>query len=289
MIVKCEYDKTPEHVCEMKVCADIVKADNALSKETLAGYTKLHQFLGSYIATGLGEEFVRSTNFINDGPRLRILDIGAGRGETSLYLADRGHHVFPVEPSYDFCQVMDYLADRFATIPTIYNCSAEALDIVGEAFDVVIFNASLHHCDDPVVALRNAYRHLRKGGTLLLMNEPRLPFYKSHASWRRVMDSDPESLGDYGGNEHIYHNNEYLRMLKQAGFSKISMDADARYRSRSALARYLKADRHTPGLRQTIKSYYLNGIYWAVRLNLIPVLVALRYLSLMQVTFRATR
>jgi hypothetical protein len=35
MIIRVDYNKTPEHVCEMAACADIFKTEKFLQKDTL--------------------------------------------------------------------------------------------------------------------------------------------------------------------------------------------------------------------------------------------------------------
>src|SRR5665213_2038399 len=38
--------------------------------------------------------------------RFRVLDIGVGRGESSVFLANLGHNVIAVEPSLEFCNLV---------------------------------------------------------------------------------------------------------------------------------------------------------------------------------------
>lgn len=289
MIRRFDYAQTPEHACEMAACADLAKTEKALSKEALDACLALDQFYGRYFCTALGEEFARAMQVINDGPPIRILDVGAGRGETSLYLADHGHQVFPVEPSYEFCQVIEYVSQKFGKELTIYNSSIEHLDLAGEQFDVVIFNVSLHHCDDPAMALKNVYRLLGSTGKLFLISEPMLPFFKTHSSVMEDMHSAPEEFGHYGGNEHSYHCAEYVSMMKQAGFRNLNLEVVARYRTKHALAEAMKADLRPPGLRKNIKNFYMNFVYLLVHCRLKLLLAVMQQLSLIQLTFSASK
>lgn len=288
MILRFDYHQTPEHAREMAACADLAKTEKALQKETLDSYMVLDQFYNGYFCTALGEEFARAMQIINNGPPIRILDVGAGRGETSLYLANHGHQVYPVEPSYEFCQVIEYISERFGKDLVIYNSSIEHLDI-SEQFDAVIFNVSLHHCDDPVRALKNVHGLLRPEGRLFLISEPMLPFFKTHASVLEDLIAAPDELGHYGGNEHSYHCAEYVFMMKQAGFRNLSSEVVARYRSRHTLAKAMEADHRPPGLRKKIKNLYLNLVYFLVHWHLKPLLVVMQQLSLVQLTFSATK
>jgi len=289
MIVSFDYEKTAAHRKEMEVTAEMVKADGAWHKETLDRYETLSEFYREYFRASVGAEFARATADINRGPRLKILDMGAGRGETSLYLANFGHDVSPVEPSLAFCEVIDYVGSRFGKNLTIYNCSAEQLDIPGEQFDAVTFNCSLHHCDDPVMALKNAYRVLKAGGKLYVTGDPFLPFFKSRESWLRDLDASPEETGHYGGNEHIYSNNEYVAMIRQAGFEEVRPDVAARYRTKEAVSQSLADDRHRSKLRNAVKSLWCHIPYFLMRTGLGMGTALLQRLSLVQSSFTSTK
>jgi|GEM_PF-5198889 len=289
MIIRFDYDKSQEHAREMAACAEIVVTDTALHKESLDAHTALDQYYEHYFSVPLGKEFAQILQAFNSGPSLRVLDVGAGRGETSLYLANHGHQVFPIEPSTEFCKVIEYVGRRFNKDLTIYNCSAEYLDIPGEQFDLAIFNASLHHCDNPTMALKNICGLLRHGGTLLLINEPMLPFFKTHEKYLEDLALFPDESGDYGGNEHNYHCTEYLSMMKKAGFRNVRMEVARRYRSKPAIAQSIKVDHRPPRLRKNIKKLYMFSIYFLCRPVFRPLLVILIRLSLVQLSFSATK
>jgi SAM-dependent methyltransferase len=289
MIIRFEYEKTPEHANEIAACAKMIATDKTWQKETLDTYEALDQFYKGYFSVPIGNEFVQALQSFNNGPPLRILDVGAGRGETSLYLVNNGHQVFPVEPSYEFCQVIEYVGERFGKHLTIYNCSAEDLNVPEGQFDLVVFNASLHHCDNPTKALRNVFRFLRSGGKLLLINEPMLPFFKTEEQFLKGLALSPDESGDYGGNEHNYHYSEYKSMMKAAGYRNVRAEIAARYRSKVAVLESMRADRRPPGLRKKLKSYYLYFIHISSKPALAPLLAVLERLSLVQLNFSATK
>jgi SAM-dependent methyltransferase len=289
MIVSTEYEKTPAHAKEMIACAEMTKADPFWQKDNLDTFATPEQYCKGYFSSAPGYEFARATEGINSGPPLRILDVGAGRGHTSIYLANHGHIVFPVEPSYDFCQIIEYMAQKFDKPLTIYQCSAEHLDIEEEQFDVVIFNVSLHHCDDPVLALKNMYRFLLPGGKLFVIDEPMLPFFRKMSEVQQDMASRPEVYGDYGGNEHIYHFGEYLSMIRQANFRDVKTEIIARYRSRDVISMSVADFPHWGGPRTIAKNIYLHIICSLIRARMKPILAIIKRLSLVQVTFSAVK
>lgn len=155
---------------------------------------------------------------------MKILDIGVGRGESTLFLSSLGHKVFAVEPSEDFCQLLVSASGKFGVPVTVCQGVAEDLDQLGEAgFDVIFFNSSLHHCDDPMVALRHSYGLLRPGGYICLASELYIRPWVSKAKWYERLETHPIEMGHYGGNEHAYYSWEYMSLLKESGFEDITM------------------------------------------------------------------
>jgi SAM-dependent methyltransferase len=154
---------------------------------------------------------------------LKIMDIGVGFGATSIYLASLGHQITVVEPSSFSCLLIEELSSRFHLNIEIYSCASEAIDKIPVSnYDICIFDASLHHSDDPIKSLRNCYEKLKIGGLVYLLDELRIPFYLSKERFHQKLLADPIGTGNYGGNEHPYYHNEYVSMLRAAGFEQIS-------------------------------------------------------------------
>ncbi len=222
------------------------------------------------------------------GGPLRIVDVGVGSGDSSLFLAASGHTVAVVEPSPDCCRIVEWRARHLGLSPAIYECSGEAMDALPErGFDLVLFNASLHHCDDPLRALACAWTLLAPGGHVLLVNEPILRFYQTEAGYQRRLIEDPVGAGHYGGNEHSYHRSRWLELLTRAGFDPVEL-LHGRYASpRWAVEDYVwrKIDGQPvydlPAL--LARGAWLLGVQRALRLPLTEALMT--RLSLLQVTF----
>jgi SAM-dependent methyltransferase len=154
----------------------------------------------------------------------KILDVGAGRGDSSIYLAELGHNVHSVEPSPDLCEIICAAAGKFKLSITVHQTVGEYINNIEEDdFDIVCFNASLHHCDDPLLALRNCYQKLRPGGRIYLLNETILKPYRSEKGYQLLLQKYPEKMGHYGGNEHAYHCWKYKSLIRQAGFTKVAL------------------------------------------------------------------
>lgn len=156
------------------------------------------------------------------GTGLKILDIGAGIGRTSVFLASKGHEVSALEPSGEQCRILDFVAQTLRLPIRIFEGTAEVSDQIAESdFDLCIFNASLHHCDDPILALAGCKTLLKKTGRVILLEEPVLKPFRSKGWYLRRLREDPQSMGHYGGNEHVYYSWEYPRMLRAAGFANV--------------------------------------------------------------------
>ncbi len=155
-------------------------------------------------------------------PHLKILDIGVGRGESSVFLAHQGHHVFSVEPSIDFCNLISFIKNKFKLKIDVINTVGEETDKIEEKdFDVVIFNASLHHCDNPDLALKNAFNLLKTRGIIFLSSEIQIRPWVNKKRWYWLLENFPQKMKHYGGNEHAYYSWEYVQMLKKAGFKQV--------------------------------------------------------------------
>lgn len=149
-----------------------------------------------------------------------ILDVGVGTGASSMFLSKLGHNVFSLEPTLEFCKLIEKKSAEFLIpITSVYGV-AEDLDKLDKNFDIVFFNASLHHCDDPDLALKHCFNLLNPGGKIYLVNENFIKPWQTKKKFQEKLISDPIGMGHYGGNEHTYHNWEYINFLKRAGFAE---------------------------------------------------------------------
>lgn len=187
--------------------------------EKLQRASTVSEYLSSFLKGLSGLEMLDK---IQTNQRLKILDIGFGRGETSLYLKSQGHDVHAVEPSLLNCQLLQAASRKYDLPISIYQGTIEHFDQIEEqGFDLCLFNSSLHHCDDPLKAVSICREKLNLSGRVIALNEPILKFYRSKKWFFKRLEQDPISLGHYGGNEHIYYYSEYIQMFKNAGFESV--------------------------------------------------------------------
>ena len=101
-----------------------------------------------------------------------VLDIGCGTG----ILAEHCGYYTGVEPALEAART------AAASGAEIYNTSAEAFDLQGREWDVVLFNESLYYSSRPLALLAKYRRALRPGGKMIISiflrpSSRRLPFW----------------------------------------------------------------------------------------------------------------
>jgi len=122
------------------------------------------------------------------GRRLRILDVGCGRGWLSLELSREGHDVLGVDSSKEMIlnakRTMDtdpYKNERGKLEFQVSDFSQWEHPV--ESFDLVIFSRSLHHIRQPGKAVRKAHNLLKKDGQIVCIEYAYDRLDKKTATW----------------------------------------------------------------------------------------------------------
>jgi ubiquinone/menaquinone biosynthesis C-methylase UbiE len=289
-IIKIEHEISINLAKEMEV---IQRSCGSIKENELdSHYPDVDSYTRDYFQTFWGLELKERIK--SKAKPKKILDIGVGRGESSIYLASLGFEVFCIEPTFAAREIIRHISNKFSLPLKIYQCSAEYLNLIPERnFDMCVFNNSLHHCDDPVKALKNCYEVLRPGGSVFLMNEMFLRYYKSKKNFYKFISSNPVKSGNYGGNEHAYYYYEYTDMLRKSGFLEIKEHIPFRYSHtelvinnlRTILSqRYSKTD-------QLLRLVYFWCLSKILKSNLImrATFPLLKYMAFIQITFEGIR
>jgi SAM-dependent methyltransferase len=97
----------------------------------------------------------------------RVLDLGAGIGTNTAWLADCADLVVAVEPHEGYVRLLER---RFQDVPSVrvVHAAAETLEL-SESFDTAVCFNVLEHIVADEEALRRAHEHLDHGGRLLLL------------------------------------------------------------------------------------------------------------------------
>jgi ArsR family transcriptional regulator len=100
-----------------------------------------------------------------------VADLGAGEGTLSQLLAQRAERVIAVDSSPKMVEFGAELAKRHGLGNLEYRIGEiEAVPIEDGTMDLAILSQALHHADEPLVAVREAYRILRPGGRLVVLD-----------------------------------------------------------------------------------------------------------------------
>jgi ArsR family transcriptional regulator len=104
-------------------------------------------------------------------PPMVIADLGAGEGAFALLLAQRATKVIAVDTSARMIEVGRELVQRHGVTNVEYRLGdMEEVPIDDAAVDLVFFSQSLHHALHPEGALREAWRILKPGGRIVILD-----------------------------------------------------------------------------------------------------------------------
>lgn len=121
------------------------------------------------------------------GRSLAILDLGAGDGWLAARMAARGHRAVALDARVD--AVDGLAASRLFTRQKAFAFGRvaarfEELPLAEGAFDLALFNASLHYATDLARALAEARRAVRSGGAVAILDSP---FYGAATSGEAML------------------------------------------------------------------------------------------------------
>ncbi|HEY0003161.1 MAG TPA: class I SAM-dependent methyltransferase [Pyrinomonadaceae bacterium] len=125
----------------------------------------------------------------------RLLDLGCGAGENSVYFAEQGAECTASDFSPGMVEVALKLAERHGVRIEGRVINAMKIDFPDNTFDIVYAANLLHHLPDPQVALREIHRVLRPGGKACfwdpLRHNPVIDIYRRMATEVRSEDERP--------------------------------------------------------------------------------------------------
>jgi ArsR family transcriptional regulator len=104
-------------------------------------------------------------------PPLVIADLGAGEGTFSQLLARRAKQVIAIDSSANMVRFGTELAQRHGVKNLQYRCGdMEDLPIMDADVDIAFFSQSLHHALHPERAVQEAWRILKPGGRIAILD-----------------------------------------------------------------------------------------------------------------------
>lgn len=145
-------------------------------------------------------------------PSVDAADLGAGEGAVTFLLARRAKHVYAVDSSRQMVEYGSRLAAErgFANVEFRLG-DLEGLPLEDACVDMAFFSQSLHHAQHPERAVAEAWRILRPGGRVVVLD-----LVKHNREEARELYAD-EWLG--------FTEVEMRRFLREAGFRQIETSA----------------------------------------------------------------
>jgi ubiquinone/menaquinone biosynthesis C-methylase UbiE/biotin operon repressor len=139
-------------------------------------------------------------------PPLEIADLGAGEATISLLLAQRAKRVVAIDNSEKMVEYGRDLARRNKVKNLEYvRGDMEELPLENDEIDLALMHQTLHHTLHPQLALGEAFRVLRRGGRLVILDLLRHEYESARELYADVW------LG--------FSQVEMLKMLREAGFA----------------------------------------------------------------------
>lgn len=201
-----------------KAAADISEADSdaeALKLALQKRRDKMRNYFDS-LAGRFGREYTPGRSWqglaealLNLIPPLVIADLGAGEGTFSQLLARRAQRVIAVDSSERMVEFGSQLARKHNVNNLDYRCGdMEALPLDDAEVDLAFFSQSLHHALRPERAVAEAFRILKPGGRIVVLDLLRHQFEEVRELYADIW------LG--------FTELELQRFLKEAGFTSMT-------------------------------------------------------------------
>jgi ArsR family transcriptional regulator len=148
-------------------------------------------------------------------PAIDIADLGAGEGLVSQLLAHRARQVWCIDNSPRMVEVGTELAQKNQLANLTYKLGdIEQVPLADKSVDLAILSQALHHAHHPQHAVDEAFRILRPGGQVLILDLNEHTFEKARELYADVW---------LGFKESALHG-----FLKKAGFTKVEVTAVAK-------------------------------------------------------------
>lgn len=147
-------------------------------------------------------------------PKIKIVDLGAGEGLISQLLARRAEEVVCIDNSPKMVEFGSELAKKNGFTNLSYKLGdIEAVPLNDNTFDCALLSQALHHAQHPQTAVEEAFRILKSGGQLIIIDLLEHQFEKARDLYADVW------LG--------FSENKLYQILKTSGFCKIEVNVVA--------------------------------------------------------------
>lgn len=146
----------------------------------------------------------------------RTLELGAGTGEFTRYLAKTGTELTAVDISADLLAMAQKKIESFENVQFVVDDAEQLSALADNYFTNIVGNAVLHHLDHSI-ALRTCWRKLQKGGSIFFtepnMLNPQVALQKNISWLKRLVGDSPD--------ETAFFRWQIKKVLKQIGYRDI--------------------------------------------------------------------
>jgi ubiquinone/menaquinone biosynthesis C-methylase UbiE len=157
----------------------------------------------------------------------KLLDIGSGLGESSVYFALQGADVTALDISPGMIETTLQLGKRHGVEISGVVSVAEELNVPSETYDIVYIANAIHHVQDRAKMLGEIRRVLKPGGRFFsydpLAYNPAINIYRRMATEVRTPDERPLTRGD------VKLAREYFSNVKHREFWLTTLALFAKY------------------------------------------------------------
>jgi SAM-dependent methyltransferase len=130
----------------------------------------------------------------------KLLDIGAGLGESSVYFALEGARVTTVDVSTQMVETALALGRKFGVELEGIVSSAEDLNLPSDSYDIIYVANTIHHIHNRAALFEQMRRALKPGGMFFsydpLAYNPLISVYRRMATAVRTPDETPLTASD---------------------------------------------------------------------------------------------
>ena len=148
-------------------------------------------------------------------PPIVVADLGAGEGLISQLIAHRAERVWCIDNSSRMVEVGTELAKKNGLANLAYKLGdIENVPLPDKSVDLAILSQALHHASHPQAAVDEAFRILRPGGQLTVLELNEHTFEKARELYADVW---------LGFKESVLH-----AFLKKAGFQQVEVNVVSR-------------------------------------------------------------